>query len=60
MAIVFESINSGIDALKVLRGTFLDIWHIQIQIYPQASIEAKYGAFYLSKEVNVHGLVLLI
>ena len=57
MAIVFESINSGIDALKVLRGTFLDI---QIQIYPQASIEAKYGAFYLSNEVNVHGLVLLI
>ena len=31
--------------LKILRGTFWEIRHIQIQIYPQTSIEPKYGAF---------------
>ena len=45
---------------QVLRGTFGEIWRIQIQIYPQTSIEPRYGAFYLTNEVSVHGLGLLV
>ena len=45
---------------QVLRGTFGEIWRIQIQIYPQTSIEPKYGAFYLTHEVSAHGLGLLV
>ena len=30
---------------QVFRGTFGEIWRIQIQIYPQTSIEPRYGAF---------------
>ena len=45
---------------QLLKGTFWKIRLIQIQIYPQTSIEPKYGAFYLNKEVRVHGLVLLV
>ena len=44
----------------VLRGNFLKIRHIEIQIYPQTYIEPKYGAFYLKNEVSVHGLCLLV
>ncbi len=43
---------------QVLRGTFGEIWRIQIQMYPQNSFEPKYGAFYLKKKISVHGLVL--
>ena len=32
---------------QILCSTFWEIWCIQIQIYPQTSIEPKYGAFYL-------------
>ena len=45
---------------QVLKGTFGEIWHIQIQIYPQTSIEPKYGAFCLTNEVSAHGLGLLV
>ena len=45
---------------QVLRGTFGEIWRIQIQIYPQTPIEPRYGAFYLTNEVSVHGLGLLV
>ena len=45
---------------KVLTGTFLEICHIQIQIYPQTYIEPKYGAFYLKNKVSAHGLVLMV
>ena len=45
---------------QVLRGTFWEIWRIQIQIYPQTSIEPRYGAFYLTNEVSAHGLGLLV
>ena len=31
----------------VLRGTFGEIWRIQIQMYPKTYVELKYGAFYL-------------
>ena len=38
---------------NILRGIFWEIRRIQIQLYPQTSIEPKYGAFYLKKEVSV-------
>ena len=40
---------------KVLGGAF---W--KVEIYPQTSIEPKYGEFYLKNEVSSHGLVLLV
>ena len=45
---------------QVLRGTFREIWRIQIQIYPQTSLEPKYGAFNLKNEVSAHGLGLVV
>ena len=45
---------------QVLVGTFGGIWRIQVQIYPQTSIEPKYGSFYLKDEVSAHGLVLFV
>ena len=45
---------------QVLRGTFRGIWSIQIQIYPQTSIEPKYGAFYLTNKVSAHGFGVLV
>ena len=45
---------------QVLKGTFGEIWRIQIQIYPQTSIEPRYGVFYLTNEVSEHGLGLLV
>ena len=46
--------------LQVLRDNFGEIWRIQIQIYPQTSIEPKYGEFYLNNKVSAHGLALLV
>ena len=46
--------------IQVLRDSFGEIWRIQIQLYPQASIEPKYGEFYLKSEVSADGLVLLV
>ena len=46
--------------IQVLRDNFGEIWRIQIQIYPQTSIEPKYGEFYLKNKVSAHGLVLLV
>ena len=34
---------------KVLRGNLVEIWCIKIQMYPQTSIDPKYGAFNLKK-----------
>ena len=45
---------------KVLKGTFWKIRRIQIEIYPETSMEPKYEAFYLDNKVRVHGLVLLV
>ena len=45
---------------QVLRGTFGEIWRIQIQIYPQTSIEPRYGAFSLTNKVSAHRLGLLV
>ena len=41
-------------------GTFWKMWHKQIQIYPQTSIDPKYDAFYLKNKVSAHGLVSLV
>ena len=46
--------------IQVLRDNFGEIWRIEIQMYPQASIEPKYGEFYLKSEVSAHGLFLLV
>ena len=53
-------LSNYFDKKQVLRGTFGEIWRIQIQIYHQTTIEPKDGAFYLKDEVSVHGLVLLV
>ena len=39
---------------QVLRGTFGEIWRIQIQIYPKTYVELKYGACYLNNKVSAH------
>ena len=44
---------------QVLRGTFREVWRIQIQIYPQNSFEPTYGALTLENEVSAHGLGLV-
>ena len=38
-----------------LQGAFWKIRQKQIQIYPQTSIEPKYGEFYLKNGVSAHG-----
>ena len=45
---------------NVLRGTFGEIWQIQIKIYPQTSFDSKYGALNLKNKVSAHGLVLVV
>ena len=44
----------------VLRGTFGEIWRIQIQIYPKTYVELKYGACYLKNKVSAHSLGLVV
>ena len=41
---------------QVLRGTFGEIWRIQIQIYPKTYVDLKYGACYLNNKVSAHRL----
>ena len=45
---------------QVLRGTFGEIWRIQIQMYPKTDVEVKYGASNLKKEVSAHRLWLVV
>ena len=45
---------------QVLRGTFGEIWRIQIQIYLETYVELKYGACYLKIEVSAHRLGLVV
>ena len=45
---------------QVLRGTFGEIWHIQIQMYPKIDVELKYGASNLKNNVSAHILGLLV
>ena len=44
----------------VLRGNFEEIWHIQIQMYPNTYVELKYGACYLKNKVRAHRLGLVV
>ena len=44
---------------QVLRGTFGEIWRIQIQMYLQTYVELKYGACYLKSKVSAHRLRLV-
>ena len=43
--------------IQVLRDKLGEVWRIQIQVYPQTSIEPKYGDFNLKNKVSAHGLV---
>ena len=45
---------------QVLRGTFGEIWHIQIQIHPKTYVELKYGACYSNNKVSAHRLGLVV
>ena len=45
---------------QVLRGTFGEIWGIQIQIYFTKYVELKYGACYLKNKVSAHRLGLVV
>ena len=45
---------------QVLRGTFGEIWRIQIQIYPKTYVELKYGTCYLKNKVSAHRLGLVV
>ena len=40
---------------QVHRGTFGEICHIQIQMYPQTSVDPKHGKFNLKNKVSAHG-----
>ena len=44
----------------VLRGTFWEIWQIQIKMYPQTSFDPKYGALNLKNNVSAPGLGLVV
>ena len=44
---------------QLLRGTFGEIWSIQIQIYLKTYVELKYGACYLKSKVSAHRSVML-
>ena len=45
---------------QVLRGTFGEIWHIQIQMHLKKYVELKYGACYLKNKVSAHRLGLVV
>ena len=53
-------LKKNTETKMVLGGTLWKMRRIQIQIYPQTSIEPKYVAFYSNTKVRVHGLVLLV
>ena len=44
---------------QVLKGTFGEIWCIQIQMYPKTDVELKYGAGNLKNKVSAHRLELV-
>ena len=45
---------------QVFRGTFGEIWRIQIKMYPKTYVELKNGACYLKNKVSAHRLGLVI
>ena len=50
----------GFKKYKGDKSTFLVIWRIQYQIYPQTCMGQKYGAFYSNNKVRVHTLSLVL
>ena len=52
-------LSNYFDKKQVLRGTFGEIWRIQIQFYPKPYVELKYGACILKNEVSAHRLGLV-
>ena len=53
-------LSNYIGKKQVLRGTFGEVWHIQIQMYPKTYVVLKYGACYLKNEVSAHRLGLVV
>ena len=47
-------LSNYFDKKQVLKGTFGEIWHIQIQFYPRRYVELKYGACILKNKVIEH------
>ena len=45
---------------QVLRGTFGEIWRIQIKMYPKTYVELKYGACNLKNKFSAHRLWLVV
>ena len=45
---------------QVLRGTFGEIWRIQIQMYPKTDVVLKYGASNLKNKFSAHRLGLVV
>ena len=45
---------------QALIGTFGEIWHIQIHMYPKTYVELKYGTCDLKNEVSAHRLGLKV
>ena len=45
---------------QVFRGTFGDIWRIQIQFYPKPYVELEYGGCILKNEVSAHRLGFVV
>ena len=41
---------------QVLKGTFQEIWLIQIQMYPKTYVELKYSTCIFKNEVSAHRL----
>ena len=46
--------------IQVLRGTFGEIWRIQIEMDPKTYVELEYGACYLKNEVSARRLGLMV
>jgi hypothetical protein len=53
-------LSNYFDKKQALRGTFGEIWCIQIQFYPKLYVELKYGACILTNEVSAHRLGLVV
>ena len=60
MAHCCEALSNYFCTTQVVRGTFWEIWRIEIQIYPKTFTEPKYGIFYLKNKVRVRLQSLLV
>ena len=53
-------LSNYVDKKQVLKGTFGEIWRIQIQFHPKPYVELKYGACILKNKVSAHRLGLVV